>query len=181
MAPISTIASGRRNAPAAASGHDALADIGSGQPVVDAGSGTGLGAGITLYHDAEQPRSIVLAAHRKIDVTIYQFTGTYFSLAFALPDRLRQRIAPGYRFDVSIDAAVNRPLTTFLRLNTQVAAAGEILHHAVVLKEGVRDVHFDLDALPAQIPDSAWIDVIFSRPRMVGLALTKVAFAVGVA
>ena len=68
-------------------------------------------------------------------------------------------------------AEATRPITTFLRLNLDRRQGSKVLHEVVVVETGVRDAVFDLGAARGDW-SSAWLDIIFSHPRMTEIRLS---------
>ena len=56
-------------------------------------------------------------------------------------------------------------MTTFVRLNLNDRHKKKVLHEVVVVNAGERDAVFDLDGVGSDWT-SAWVDLIFSHPRM---------------
>ena len=139
--------------------------------------GAALGRGLALHHDAATHLSGIAARDGGLVLTIYQFEGSYLSLAVTLPEAMIGHLRPGRRLKVEIDAQVSRPLTTFLRLNLDASARRQELHEVVVLDTGARSGRFDLDAAGETPPASAWLDVVFARPRMVEIRLSALRAA----
>lgn len=132
-------------------------------------TGTKLGSGIDLYHDATSPH-FFLADHGggRFRLCIYQFDGTYLSLVRSLEDVERLRSAPQSDVFLSFRADATRPLAAYLRLNLVGAERQDDLHEALVIESGHRSVRFDLSALDIETFDlrSVWADIILSRPGM---------------
>ncbi len=179
MAPKSRRQFGRGSHPAATFSHDVLQAIAAEQCVADPASGSSVLPGTKVYHDAEHRNSLLRLGDGGIALSVYQFSGTYLSLAMDIPGQMQGRLRPGYRLAIDIDGSASRPQTIFARLNAQTADDKIVLHEALVLSQGARRVDFDLETLPGQGVDAAWVDIIFSRPRMVDIRLQRVQMELG--
>ena len=128
-------------------------------------SGTVVVPGVTLFHDAAGGNFVVQRRERDLAFTIYQFPGTYMSVAVDVPAPFRARLRPGWRFTVGLAAEASRSTTTFVRLNLSDRHNKKVLHEVVVVDTGERGAVFDLDGVGSDW-SSAWVDLIFSHPRM---------------
>lgn len=128
-------------------------------------SGTVVVSGMTLFHDADDGNFSIHRRERDLAFTIYQFAGTYMSIAIDVPAAFRTRLRPGWRLTASLAAEATRSTTTFVRLNLSDRHNKKALHEVVVVHTGERDAVFDLDGVGSEW-SSAWVDVIFSHPRM---------------
>lgn len=131
----------------------------------DPGSGSVIAAGVRIYHDAGLQNVLVSRPATGLLLTVYQFDGSYLSLAVDVPGAVRGRLRPGWRLAAELTASASRPVTTFLRLNLESPSGGQALHEVVVVETGPRTAVFALDAVNNGW-SSAWLDIIFSHPRM---------------
>lgn len=142
------------------------------------GSGTELAPGLSLFHDAQSGEySVTQQSPLAWRFTIYQFDGTYLSLAQSVDDAadfVRHGVCG---LDFRLTANASRPLPAHLRLNLKGAEREEMLYDGFVIDHGPRTAHFDLHGadLPGLRLHSAWIDVIFSQPQMVEFDLIDIA------
>ena len=151
-----------------------LADLDDEWRIEDPESGTVIGEGVTTFHDAVQRNFAFRCLDRTLLLTIYQFAGSYLSIAVDLPAAMRTRMRPGWRLTARLDTDATRPVTTFVRLNLNHRQTKRVLHEVVVIDQGTRDVGFDLDAVEPGWT-GAWLDIIFSHPRMSEICLRGVS------
>lgn len=141
-------------------------------PVV---SGERVCDGLSLYHDAQSPLFYwVQTYNRALQITCFQFSGSYISLAFAL-DAIAPDVERAGRATVSIGCNASRPLTVFVRLNIVSDGLQQTLHETVVVDRGLRSTNFDLSGLPNAAGEisNLWVDVIFTEPSMTELVITE--------
>jgi hypothetical protein len=132
-------------------------------------SGTRIGRGLDLYHDAANAEfACVVGADGSIVLTVYQFDGGYTSLVHSLPRSQLARCRSGRVLRLRFDAFSTRPLTVFFRLNAATSEATQTRHEMVVIRDGERMIEFELEGLglDLQALQSVWMDVIFSEPQM---------------
>ncbi|MEM7744514.1 MAG: DUF6478 family protein [Pseudomonadota bacterium] len=140
-------------------------------------SGLAMDPQLTIYHDASGGEfAAVIEEGCRVRLVIYQFDGSYLSIAAALTQAQRKLLGPGRLFDVKLEVETTRPLTVFLRLNIQAGEDGQTLYETIVVDSGERAVSFDLDGVRLAFHkiDSLWLDVIFSEPEMTEITVREV-------
>ncbi|MEM6621154.1 MAG: DUF6478 family protein [Pseudomonadota bacterium] len=144
-------------------------------------SGVELLPGLSCYHDAPHAEfATSVLAPGSVRLTLYQFAGSYMSLAVMVPSAVRRAFRPGCLLQIGLEIEATRPLTTFLRLNVQNAQAVEVLHETIVVGRERRNVSFDLGSLRGTDSDvkSTWLDIILSDPEFCEIDLSGVLFEV---
>ncbi len=144
------------------------------QPLDAPSSGTSIGRGITLFHDAGDAVFQVARSGDALRSTVEAFDGTYLSVAIDMPDDLSRQISAGRTLVLTLDADLSRRLTTFCRLNVASRNGTEEIHETVVFHVGPRVVPFDLDRLQNSEVHKAWFDLIFAAPENVDIKLLSV-------
>lgn len=140
-------------------------------------TGTRVGSGTDLYHDASSGEfACTVRDDGSIVLTIYQFDGSYLSVVKALPRSQLSRCRPGRKLQLSFDASSTRPLTVFCRMNAATSEATETRHEMLVIHKGGRSAEFDLAGLGLDLHElqSVWLDVIFSEPQMTEVVLKNI-------
>ena len=141
-------------------------------------SGSLICDGLTLYHDADAGRySWQQTPDNKLKLTIYQFQGSYISLAIGIDEHAVRAMRHGGFLSVTQNVLSTRPLASFLRLNVQIDGRHEKMHQTFIVDRGDRTTCFDLDGLPGEFGpiDDAWLDLIFADPQMVEIVLTSLS------
>ncbi len=140
-------------------------------------SGTALGEGITLFHDCPTGE-IVVRQHRQtaspkvapqgISVETFHFSGSYLSLAIAMPPDAVRSLTREHLVTVAVRMTVSSPVEVYLRLNLRHGPnTTRITRQA---PWGATDwcLHFDFGAAEFR-PDrltEVWFDLILDRPEM---------------
>ncbi len=177
---------GGRDAGPAGTGWAAAAFPVFSMPIKPAGDddpepGAAICQGLTLHHDAGERRlAWRQTAAKALAFTVYQFSGSYLSLAAALDDGAAAGLGPGRCVNVALGLRLSRPLSMFLRLNVETATGRHVLHQALVAAEGRRDAGFDLDGMEdgAGKVRAAWLDIIFSDPRMTEIRIDGIGIEI---
>lgn len=145
--------------------------------VFNSASGTAIGDGLDLYHDACAPH-FFHACHGggRHRLCVYQFDGTYLSLVKALDDVERLRGATQLDVALSFRAEASRPLAAYLRLNLHGPERSDALHEAVVITDGTVTARFDISGIDFEAFElrSAWADIILSRPAMSEIRISEI-------
>lgn len=177
LKPRSGIVSGRADAhPAADSGDtpDVFCRALQTRRVDQPDAGSQICNGLTLYHDAGGG---LYSWHQTPDcalkLTVYQFDGSYLSLAIGIAeDVISDMRRQGY-LCVSKTVTASRPIAAFLRLNVVTDGRHQQMHQTLIIDRGQRTTSFDLDGLPGEFGpiENAWLDLIFADPQMVEVTL----------
>ena len=144
-------------------------------------SGTQISDRITLFHDADDGNFACVVGHDPfVRLTLYQFSGTYLSLAVALRKSDLRQARPGTELQLSMPARLTRPMTIFARLNLRTPEQTETLYETLVLYEHRPDIRFPLDGVrvPHDQIEAGWVDVIFSDPAMAEVNLASLDVSV---
>ncbi|MEM7189742.1 MAG: DUF6478 family protein [Pseudomonadota bacterium] len=146
-----------------------LANAWSDGPV----SGDEICPGLTIYHDAGDSLFYWRQRDLNLEMTVYQFQGTYLSLAAGMPAAMISMLGPGRGVSATIDATASRPVTVFFRLNLDLPDGRETLHETFVLHRGERQATFDLDGVTGRLDAArdAWLDLILADPAMTELTI----------
>lgn len=145
--------------------------------------------GLTVHHDAaggvfslmQRPVSGGANPH-EIFFESYEFEGSYFSLALGVPDNLRRPAPHGEKLVLRMDLNVSRPVGLFVRMNFSRAGGVERLHLGGEIDAGPARFAFD----PAHVgggvrpDDRLWLDLIFSHPRMMEIAIRDLSLSLEV-
>lgn len=132
--------------------------------------GSAIADDIRLYHDADARNVAIARIDDGLRLTVYQFRGSYLSLAVGVPGHVRARLRTGWRLIVGLTAEATRPITTFVRLNMGHRQGNGVLHEVLVVAAGARTAAFEPVASQPEW-SSAWLDIIFSHPRMTEIDL----------
>lgn len=144
-------------------------------------SGIEIADGLSIYHDAAGGEFAVIPGDSGCArFVIYQFLGSYLSVAAALATDHRRNLGPGRALMATLSVDSTRALTVFLRLNLQAGDERQTLYETIVVEAGKRVVSFDLDAirLPFDQIGAVWLDVIFSEPEMTEILLRDISLEV---
>ncbi|MEM7056673.1 MAG: DUF6478 family protein [Pseudomonadota bacterium] len=139
-------------------------------------SGSEICEDLTIYHDASDGVYYwQQTADSALQLTVYQFNGSYLSLAIRIDEALTTQMRQSGCVDVCMAISSSRPITAFLRLNVQVEGRCEQMHQTLIVDKGERSTHFDLDGLPGELGpiQNAWLDLIFSDPQMLEITLSS--------
>lgn len=149
---------------------------------VDFPSPLGLGAGVTLFHDATRA-DISLRQETNPDTSgaatfglvfdVYRFDGSFLSLVQDLPPAALDGLSLGHFFRVQLQVQREQPIEIYARLNIQ---------HGPNHEQIVRQFSFDGDHALAEFDlaytkvnerriEKAWLDLIFEGPEMNRIAI----------
>lgn len=141
-------------------------------------SGSQICDGLTLYHDASDGLfAWQQTASQAFKLTVYQFHGSYLSLAIGIADGVISDMRRQGYLRVTKDVSASRPIAAFLRLNVLTDGRHQQMHQTLIVDRGQRSTSFDLDGLPGEFGpiDNAWLDLIFADPQMVEITLAALA------
>src|SRR6056300_772695 len=101
-----------------------------------------------------------------LGLAIYEFTGDFLSLAFAVPDAAAQGMTKFTLFQCDMMTVVDHPVTFYLRLNVKYGPSVAKFTQTVETKGGHHCVSFDLGFYPFQVGDFSklWLDLIIDSP-----------------
>ena len=144
--------------------------------------GHGLGDGLAVFHDcpALDIRLSLLPPDGQPDapphgfaIEVGQFTGSYLSLVADLPAAAARGLSRRNIVSVRANLQVTGPTDVFVRLNLRHGPNTETLVRQTTA--GIQDTRTDFDlatvAFRADQVESAWVDLIVSRPAGIRLAL----------
>ena len=146
------------------------------QTAMQPDSGSAICDGLALYHDASDGIYFWRQTEKNnLQLTVYQFGGTYLSLAIGMDEDHVIKMRHAGRLSVQIHAICSRAITAFLRLNVQIDGRQEQMHQTLIFHKGERTSNFDLDGLPGEFGpiENAWLDLIFIDPQMVEITLSS--------
>lgn len=141
---------------------------------VSVASGVDLSDAVKLFHDCSQ-RAITarqvrahgpaMQAPFALRLEVYQFEGSFMSVAIDLPETGVRGMSTGQILRVAPRYEVERPLDVYARLNLR---HGPNVAHVVRRMDG--DAPVDLDLAEMDIDDGCvsggWVDIIFEAPAM---------------
>lgn len=146
-------------------------------PEIDPPAGKSLGSHLTLHHDAKQPNLVVRqsAALNPSDVVpygfileIYDFEGSFLSLAIDLPESAIAGLSNQNIFDLALTLRVENPTPIYARINVKHGPnvdqdIKEIKHH-----HGELNMEFDLGYMDLHEKrlEKVWVDLIFDQANM---------------
>lgn len=156
--------------------------------VVAVDSGAQLGDEVTLFHDCKISELTLrqLRNTREADLApfglrmdVFQFDGSYLSLAIDLPAPAVEGLTKAFLVRVECVVEMESPLEIFARLNIKSGPNTEKLVREVPLSSGERHVEFDLaySKLNEKRIDKAWLDLIFEGPQMNQVVLRDLTFS----
>jgi len=144
-------------------------------------SGSPICPGLTLFHDTQDG---IFAWEQSADcaliLTVYQFDGTYLSVAAAVEAERRADFAPGRTLSLTVELAASRPVTTYLRLNAAMAEGHDTLFETRIADRAPLETGFDLSALNLGRSDlrDAWVDIVFANPAMAEIIVSDIALEI---
>lgn len=154
--------------------------------LLEPANGAAFGDGLTVYHDASggvfslMRRPVRGGANpHELFFESYEFEGSYFSLALGVPNDLPRPAPHGEKIVLRMDLRVSRPVDLFLRMNFSRAGVIEQIHHGGRADSGPALFVFD----PAHVgggarpDDGLWLDLIFSHPRMMEIAVRDLSLS----
>lgn len=133
---------------------------------------------VTLFHDASDALfTCTVGGDAWVRLTLYQFGGSYLSLAAGLRKSDLRQLRPGTVMTYSLDASATRPLAVFARLNLRSAEQTETLFETIVLHQEPHELRFALDGVrvPFSQVNAGWLDLIFSDPSMREIDIQSIA------
>lgn len=137
-------------------------------------SGTKICEALTMFHDASHG---VYAWHQTQDfllnLTIYQFEGTYLSLAAGMDARMLGAFGIDATLVVVAEMTCTRPITGYVRLNIAFTEGDQTLFETLIVDTRPLAVRFDLAALDSgkgALRD-AWIDIVLAHPAMTEVSI----------
>jgi len=102
-----------------------------------------------------------------LGLAIYEFTGDFLSLAFAVPDAAAQGMTKFTLFQCDVMTVVDHPVTFYLRLNVRYAATVATFTQAVKTSGGHVCATFDLGFHRFEVGEFSkiWLDVMINSPQ----------------
>lgn len=99
---------------------------------------------------------------------VFNFDGSFLSLALDLPDGAVQGLTRSHLVRVDTIAELEKPLEIFVRLNIKHGPNTEQLVRELPLREEMVMAEFDLaySNINEKRVERAWIDLIFENPQM---------------
>lgn len=152
------------------------ADIGS-KGVAAASRKTILGREIQLFHDCPTS-SIILRQQRNqratdlspygISVEVFQFDGSFLSLALQLPDEALNGLSIRHIFQMDMVMDAENHMGVFARLNIKHGPNVEQLLNRIATDQTNVSLEFDLGYLKLNEKrlERIWLDIIFEDPAM---------------
>lgn len=145
--------------------------------VSSAQSNTRLGDEIVLFHDCKHSELTLRQVRnlREADLApfglrmdVFNFDGSFLSLALDLPDGAVQGLTRSHLIRVDTIAELEKPLEIFVRLNIKHGPNTEQLVRELPLREDMVMAEFDLaySNINEKRVERAWIDLIFENPQM---------------
>ncbi|MGJ8582629.1 MAG: DUF6478 family protein [Marinosulfonomonas sp.] len=136
-----------------------------------------IGSEITLHHDCKISELTLRQVRntREEDLApfglrldVFQFDGSFLSLALELPDSAVDGLKRRHLVGLSIVVDMEHPIEIFARLNIQHGPNTEQVVRELPKASGDSFVEFDLayTKLNEKRVDRAWLDLIFERPDM---------------
>ena len=140
-------------------------------------SNTRLGDEIVLFHDCKHSELTLRQVRnlREADLApfglrmdVFNFDGSFLSLALDLPDGAVQGLNRSHLIRVDTIAELEKPLEIFVRLNIKHGPNTEQLVRELPLREDMVMAEFDLaySNINEKRVERAWIDLIFENPQM---------------
>ena len=151
-------------------------------------SGAQLGSEVTLFHDCKISELTLrqLRNTREADLApfgirmdVFQFDGSYLSLAIDLPPGAVDGLTRSHLVRMDCVVELESPLEIFARLNVKSGPNTEKLVRELPLKSNDRHVEFDLaySKLNEKRIDKAWLDLIIEGPQMNQVVLRDLTFS----
>lgn len=131
----------------------------------------------TLYHDCKRSELTLrqIRNTRESDIApfgfrldVFQFTGSFLSLALDLPPNAMDGLKQKHIFRVDIIAEMEKPLEIFARLNIKHGPNVESIVREMPLNATDVMVEFDLgySKINEKRVEKMWLDLIFEGPEM---------------
>ncbi|WP_194097454.1 DUF6478 family protein [Marivivens aquimaris] len=155
--------------------------------VVSVASRTVIGDEITLFHDCRYNEMAFrqLRNTREADLApfglrleVYEFAGTFLSLAIDLPDSACDGLKTRHLIRMEPIVQCERPIEIFARLNIKHGPNVEQIVRELDLNADHVSVEFDLgySDLNEKRIEQAWVDLIFEGPQMNQVTIRDVTF-----
>lgn len=149
---------------------------------VDFASPLPLGAGITMFHDAnradlglrqEPTDSRQNGAIFGLVIDIYHFDGSFLSLVQDLPPGALDGLSLGHYFRVQLTLEREQPIEIYARLNIQHGPNHEQIVRQFAIDGDQALAEFDLayTKINERRIEKAWLDLIFEGPEMNRIAI----------
>ncbi|CUH79010.1 DUF6478 family protein [Tropicibacter naphthalenivorans] len=147
-----------------------------------------LGHEATLFHDCAHSeltlrqirnmREADLAAFG-LRMDVFQFTGSYLSLAIDLPEEAARGLKRKHLIRIDTIVEMEKPLEIFARLNIKHGPNTEQIVRELPLHEEDITVEFDLayTKLNEKRVEKMWLDLIFEGPQMNQVILRDLTFS----
>lgn len=147
-----------------------------------------LGEEVTLFHDCARSELTLrqIRNQREADLApyglrmdVFQFDGSFLSLAIDLPDGAVEGLKRHHLIRMSVIVEREEPLEIFARLNIQAGPNTEQLVRELPLSDEDVSAEFDLaySNLNEKRVEKAWIDIIFEGPQMNQITLRDLTFS----
>lgn len=152
----------------------------------DPPTNSAIGSDLHAHHDCRE--GVFLVAQRpnkaksprtrfELAMESFEFDGAYYSLTFALPERLL-RPRPGDLLRLSVDFAATRWIKLFVRLNMRGADGSDGLTAIREVRRGEEVFDFDMKFADSRaLGGELWVEMIFDRPRMIDLTVRDLSLS----
>lgn len=151
-------------------------------------SGYQLGEGVTLFHDCRATELTLrqIRNTREADLApfglrmdVFQFDGSYLSLALDLPKDAAQGLTRNHLIRMETVVEMERPIEIFARLNVKHGPNTEQMVRELPLNGDQPMVEFDLaySKLNEKRVEKLWLDLIFEGPQMNQVTLRDLSFS----
>lgn len=145
--------------------------------VSSAESNTRLGDEIVLFHDCRHSELTLRQVRNRresdlapfgLRMDVFNFDGSFLSLALDLPDAAVEGLKRSHLIRVDTIVELEKPLEIFVRLNVRHGPNTEQIVRELPLGEDTVMAEFDLaySRLNEKRVERAWIDLIFENPQM---------------
>ena len=149
---------------------------------VDFPSPLALGAGVTLFHDANKAdlslRQEAIHGERAgasfgLVLDVYRFDGSFLSLVQDLPSVALDGLSLGHFFRVQLTLEREQPIEIYARLNIQHGPNHEQIVRQFAFNGDQALAEFDLayTKINERRIEKAWLDLIFEGPEMNRIAI----------
>lgn len=142
-------------------------------------SGTELGPLVTLHHDGENAAFTIQRPENGdagLNFDFATFSGSFFSVAFALPEVGMQTLGRHDLLRISLNSATKTPFTAYVRLNLRYGPNTEQITRMIDIGSGQSFAEFDIFYTEFN-PDratSVWVDLIINEPENCNITLSEV-------
>lgn len=146
------------------------------------GHETAICDGISVFHDGDAEAGIFSwsqGTNNDLLLTLYKFDGSYVSVSAGMPGEVSSGLTAATPISVTLDADATRPLATYVRLNADLDGDQRNAVDLIVTERGRRVIKFKAGQLVLADLSAAniWVDVIFSRPAVSEIAITRISIA----